>query len=321
MENGGAMTAVRQGALEWTGASRVLIADDEPDVHAVTKLTLKGLARKFGPMEFISSYSGAETVAALRRDPGIGVVLLDVVMETDHAGLEVCRAIRRELGNPLVRVLLRTGQPGVAPEQQTIDSYDIDGYLAKTETSASRLYTAVRCALKSYQELVTLERHRAYLAAAHDCAVSLQATMPVEQMLRRVLDAVLALCPAPLVLLELETFGEAAGPRRLFLYLASDPDAARAEIAAEDARVRVRAGVHRSATRAPSGLDGGFYVPVRLHDELGHGWLYLDRFAPDEPTRQTLVVLAAHAQNAIYASIALAASRERKSLVFQEAAI
>ena len=141
--------------------------------------------------------------------PGIGVVLHDVVMETDHAGLEVSRAIRRELGNPLVRVLLRTGQPGVAPEQQTIDSYDIDGYLAKTETSASRLYTAVRCALKSYQELVTLERHRAYLAAAHDCAVSLQATMPVEQMLRRVLDAVLALCPAPLVLLELETFGAA----------------------------------------------------------------------------------------------------------------
>jgi CheY-like chemotaxis protein len=316
------MAVVRQNTeLELSGVSRVLIADDEPDVHAVTKLTLKGLARKYGPMEFVSAHSGAETIAALRRDPGIGVVLLDVVMETDHAGLEVSRAIRSDLGNPLVRILLRTGQPGIAPEQQTIDAYDIDGYLAKTETSASRLYTAVRCALKSYQQLVALERHRTYLAGAHDCAVSLQATMPVEQMLRRVLDAVLTLCPAPLVLLELETFGQAAGPRRLFLYLASDPTASRAEVAAENTRVRVRAGAHAAEASGPCELDGGFYMPLRLHHELGHGWIFVDRFAPDEAKRQTLMVLAAHAQNAIYASIALAALRERRSLVFQEAAI
>jgi hypothetical protein len=74
------------------------------------------------------------------------VILLDVVMETDTAGLDLCAAIRGELGNPLVRILLRTGQPGIAPEQHTIDTYDIDGYLAKTETSSARLYTAVGCA-------------------------------------------------------------------------------------------------------------------------------------------------------------------------------
>ena len=177
--------------IQWSGRHRILIADDEPDIHAVTRLSLKPLSRKLGPTEFVSAASGKETLALLEQYPDIGVVLLDVVMETDTAGLEVCRSIRQDLDNQLVRILLRTGQPGVAPEQQTIDSYDIDGYLAKTETSSSRLYTAVRCALKSYQELINLERHSAYLTAAHDCAMSLGADTDVEVMLESILQTVL----------------------------------------------------------------------------------------------------------------------------------
>src|SRR5688572_16756374 len=140
-----------------SGNHRILIADDEPDIHAVTKLSLKSLVRKCGPIEFLSAESGAQTIEMMRRYPDIGVVLLDVVMESDHAGLDVCRTVRNELDNKLVRILLRTGQPGAAPERQTIDSYDIDGYLSKAETSSNRLYTSVRCALKSYHELCSLE--------------------------------------------------------------------------------------------------------------------------------------------------------------------
>src|SRR5690349_8604478 len=123
----------------WSGTHKILIADDEPDIHAVTKLSLKSLIRKCGPIEFLSAESGAQTLALLREHRDIGVVLLDVVMENDSAGLDVCRAVRTELDNKLVRILLRTGQPGAAPERQTIDSYDIDGYLSKAETSSNRL--------------------------------------------------------------------------------------------------------------------------------------------------------------------------------------
>lgn len=300
---------------------RILIADDEPDIHAITKLTLKGIARKYGPLEFVSAYSGAETMAALRQYPDIAVILLDVVMETDHAGLEACRAVRGDLGNRLVRILLRTGQPGVAPEQQTIDTYDIDGYLAKTETSASRLHTAVRCALKSYMELVALERHRAFLAAAHDCATSLAATVPVEQILRRILDTVFTLCPAPFAALRLETLEETWGPRHLFLYLSSDTDPVRAEWSAAAVKSRVEREIATSRPTGPAAIAQGFFVPIALHHELGRGWLFVEGLLPDDLTRKTLTLLAAHAQNAIYASVALAALRERRGSIFEEAAI
>lgn len=300
---------------------RILIADDEPDIHAVTKLSLKSLSRKCGSLEFLSASTGKQTVELMEQYPDVGVVLLDVVMETDTAGLDACRAIRERLGNSFVRILLRTGQPGVAPEQQTIDTYDIDGYLAKTETSSNRLYTAVRCALKSHQELVTLERHRRYLAAIHDCAVGLSAEVGVERMLQEVLETVLAICPAPLALLELETFEQSSGPRHLFLYLTPDATPGYAAMSAEAARARVQKATRSARPVAADVLDGGFYVPLSLHHELGQGWIFVDGFTPDELAKKSLALLAGHAQNAVYSSLALASSRERKAYVFEEASI
>ena len=83
---------------------RVLVVDDEPDVAAVTRLSLRGMDHNGRPVELVAAASGAEGVAALRADPDIAVVLLDVVMETDTAGLDACRAIREELGNRFVRI-------------------------------------------------------------------------------------------------------------------------------------------------------------------------------------------------------------------------
>jgi len=307
--------------IQQSATHRILIADDEPDIHAVTRLSLKALTRKIGPTEFLSASTGKETLALLERNPDTGLILLDVVMETDTAGLDVCRAIRADLKNSLVRILLRTGQPGVAPEQQTIESYDIDGYLAKTETSSNRLYTSVRCALKSYQELLALERHRAYLSAVHDCALSLSADAPVERMLESILETVLMICPAPLCVLELETFEHGQGPRHVFLYLSADRDTAHGALAAETARVRVQHALSTSQLSGPGLLDQGFFAPLSLHRELGHGWLFLDGLAPDELAQKAITLLAAHAQNAIYASLALGAARERQAPVFEAAHI
>ena len=302
--------------IQWGGKHRILIADDEPDVHAVTKLTLKALTRKCGPIEFLSAYSGKETLDLLEQYPDVGLILLDVVMENDRAGLDVCQAIRNDIGNSLVRILMRTGQPGIAPEQRTIDTYDIDGYLAKSETSASNLYTASRCALKSYQELVTLERHRSYLTAVSDCAMALNADMNTERMLTRVLETTLAICPAPLVALDLETFEHVQGTRRAFLHLATGSNPAENALSAEAARSRVQSALATQRVSGPTTLDNSFLIPLELHRELGYGWIYLDAFTPDELARNMLALLAGHAQNAIYASVAIAALRDRKSTVF-----
>ena len=115
----------------------VLIVDDEPDIALVTKLGLKNLRYRDRPLEFISAASGQEAIDQMRRNPDIAVILLDVVMETDTAGLDACRVIRKELQNHCVRILLRTGQPGTAPEKQTIDAFDSSRH-GRSQTTTDR---------------------------------------------------------------------------------------------------------------------------------------------------------------------------------------
>jgi response regulator RpfG family c-di-GMP phosphodiesterase len=139
---------------------RVLIVDDDVDVHAVTRLALRNVAFKGRELELFSAYSGAEAYKILRDTSDIALVLLDVVMETDDAGLILARRIREELNNQIVRVVLRTGQPGQAPEQRVIIEYDINDYKAKTELTTQKLFTTVISALRAYEGLMMLERSR-----------------------------------------------------------------------------------------------------------------------------------------------------------------
>ncbi len=142
---------------------RVLIVDDDQDVHAVTRLALRNVVFKGRELELFSAYSGAEAFDILASTPDIALVLLDVVMETDDAGLRLARRIREELHNAIVRVVLRTGQPGQAPEQKVIIEYDINDYKAKTELTTQKLFTTVISALRAYESLNMLERSRAGL--------------------------------------------------------------------------------------------------------------------------------------------------------------
>ena len=139
---------------------RVLIVDDDVDVHAVTRLALRNVSFKGRELELFSAYSGVEGYQILRDTPDIALVLLDVVMETDDAGLILARRIREELNNQIVRVVLRTGQPGQAPEQRVIIEYDINDYKAKTELTTQKLFTTVISALRAYESLMMLERSR-----------------------------------------------------------------------------------------------------------------------------------------------------------------
>jgi len=303
---------------------RVLVVDDEQDIHAVTKLSLKGLKHAGRGVELLSAASGKEALELLRANPDVAVMLLDVVMESDSAGLEACKAIRNELGNRFVRILLRTGQPGAAPERQTIDDYDIDGYLPKAEISATKLYSSVRTALRAYAELVELERHRQHLAAMHDCVAALHSFAPLKDTLQRVLGTVVAICPAPLAVLLLETFESQGNPKRYFLHLSTEADPATARTSAEAVRSAVlgadradansRASLRSDAPGgdAPRAVAGGLLVPLVVHRELGHGWIWVAEPEPDAVVQRILPMLAAHASNALYSSIAetMLAARE-----------
>jgi signal transduction histidine kinase/DNA-binding NarL/FixJ family response regulator len=139
---------------------RALIIDDDTEVHAVTRLVLNGLRFENRPLELMSAYSGQQACAILRDDPDIALAFVDVVMETEDAGLKFIRYVRDDLGNSKTRLILRTGQPGQAPERSVILDYDINDYKAKTELTNQALFTTTISALRAYSHIVALDLGR-----------------------------------------------------------------------------------------------------------------------------------------------------------------
>jgi CheY-like chemotaxis protein len=272
---------------------KILVVDDEPDISTLTKLSLKGLDHKGRKIELLDAATGREAVEVMRTNPDVALILMDVVMETNSAGLDACRRIREEIGNSLVRIVLRTGQPGQAPERQTIDQYDIDGYLPKADLTSDRLYATVRTSLKAWEELVELDRHRAYLNSIHESVVSLRSFQPLENALQCVLAAAVEICPSDLAVLSLDTFDAAGNPLAYRLHLAPDIDNIQAEAEAAVAIAKIR--------RAEK--VEGHVEPLRIHRELGYGFVYLHAVEPDRLASTMLSLLAAHAANAFYATV------------------
>jgi signal transduction histidine kinase len=136
---------------------RVLVVDDEDDVHRITRLALQRRTWRRRSFELMSCHTARETRELLRQnaDQSFHVALVDVVMETKSAGLELCRYLRTELPSSL-RIILRTGQAGVAPEEQVINDYDIDHYMSKSEMTPHRLFSTIRSCLRSSQDIDTL---------------------------------------------------------------------------------------------------------------------------------------------------------------------
>lgn len=137
---------------------KVLIVDDESEIHSVTRLVLDQLLFMGKGIQMISAHSGAEARQIISDDHEIGLILLDVVMETDHAGLDVVKYIREELKNKNVRIILRTGQPGQAPERDVIENYDINDYKNKTELTSEKLFTLTYAGLRSYSDIMHIVR-------------------------------------------------------------------------------------------------------------------------------------------------------------------
>lgn len=139
---------------------KILIADDEPDVHKVTRMVLHNFSFDGLKLELISAYSGQEAKDIMASRDDIALAMLDVVMEDEHAGLEVARYIREDLHNRYTRLVLRTGQPGQAPENEVIRNYDINDYKDKTELTTTKLNTLLYATLRSYRDICTLNLNR-----------------------------------------------------------------------------------------------------------------------------------------------------------------
>jgi response regulator RpfG family c-di-GMP phosphodiesterase len=141
-------------------AWRILIVDDEPDVHAVTELALEDLVFEGKGVKFGHAYSARQARNYLKAHADTVLVLLDVVMESDNAGLELVDVIRNQYKNSLIRIILRTGQPGLAPQREVILRYDINDYREKTELSSLKLFSSVVSALRNYRDLVVIDKNR-----------------------------------------------------------------------------------------------------------------------------------------------------------------
>jgi DNA-binding MarR family transcriptional regulator len=135
---------------------KILIVDDEAEVHTITQLALREFAYEGKSLAFLNAYSAQEAKQLIQAHPDTAIIFLDVVMETEDAGLRLVQYIREELCNALVRIILRTGQPGQAPEQVVAVNYGIDDYKTKTELTAQKLTISVVTALRAFSTLMHL---------------------------------------------------------------------------------------------------------------------------------------------------------------------
>lgn len=178
-------SVVENELAPWT----VLLVDDEPEMHSITRLALRDVEFDGRGLRFLVANSGLEARALLANEPEIALAFIDVVMETDTAGLDLVTYIRQERGDKTMRIILRTGQPGLAPERNVIRDFDINDYLHKTDATSNKLYTSTLSALRSFGDIISLqraknqlERHRDGLELVIEAASSLFKMHSLQQL-------------------------------------------------------------------------------------------------------------------------------------------
>jgi len=172
---------------------KILIVDDEEDVHLVTKMVLEKMVFNGRGVEFIHAYSAREAKEVIVHHPDVAVAIVDVVMEQDDAGLQLIKWLRSVYGNRHLRIILRTGQPGMAPEDNIIEHYEINDYKAKSELSSQKLKTSIVAALRSYRDIVTIERTREGLQIMLDASAQFYTRESIHKFTQGLMHQIVAL--------------------------------------------------------------------------------------------------------------------------------
>lgn len=176
-----------------TSGWKVLIVDDEPEVHEVTRMVLGDFEFEGRSLDFLHAHSAEQARMQLHDHDDVAVVLLDVVMETDRAGLDLVHYIRRELNNQFVRIVLRTGQPGQAPEREVVAGYDINDYKEKTELTSERLFTTLYATLRAYRDVMLIESGKRGLERVIESSVEVFSRQSSPEFTASVLEQIVKL--------------------------------------------------------------------------------------------------------------------------------
>jgi response regulator RpfG family c-di-GMP phosphodiesterase len=255
---------------------KLLVVDDEPDIRALTRLNLKGFRFADRELEILEAGSAREALQVMAQHPDIAVALIDVVMETDDAGLKLVETIRRELKNVMVRLIIRTGQPGMAPERYVIDHYDIDDYKDKTELTATRLYTGVRSAIKSFRDLRTIDLNRQGLSRVLEAAPDIYriSNQSLNQFFQGVLTQIIGLCN----LSDTSFISTMSGVIATFDDIDITVRASTGDVALQERLEHIRTQCTRSVLRGetPDGLRKDAYVVPLLVQRHPIGFIYIE---------------------------------------------
>ncbi|HON51958.1 MAG TPA: SpoIIE family protein phosphatase [Bacteroidales bacterium] len=164
---------------------KILLVDDEQDIHSAIRLALDNFTYEGKKIKFFDAYSGEEAKQILQQNTDIALILLDVVMETSHAGLDFVKFIRNDLQNHFIRVVLWTGQPGYAPKKDVILSYEINDYKTKTDLTDDNIFTAVLASIRAYNAIMTVESYRQNLEQK-----VIERTKTIEEQKKKIVDSI-----------------------------------------------------------------------------------------------------------------------------------
>jgi response regulator RpfG family c-di-GMP phosphodiesterase len=189
---------------------KILIVDDDTEVHSITTLVLKNFRYDGKGLQFLHAYTAGEAKDQIMQHPDTAVILLDVVMESNDSGLAFVEFVRKVQQNPFVRIILRTGQPGQAPEEKVIVEYDINDYKEKTELSSQKLFTVMVSSLRTYRDILIIEANRRGLRRIIDASANLFELHSLRQLASGVLTQLVSILHMDPNAIVFETSGFAA---------------------------------------------------------------------------------------------------------------
>ncbi len=176
----------------------VLIVDDEADIQLICRMNLKRLHYQGQTIQLATASSAAEAIAYMQTHPETWVILMDIVMESNHAGLDAIEVIRQY--NSTTQIVVHTGQAGLLSESEVIQRYAIEGYLNKGSENLRTMHSAVALALKAYAHRIQLDREKNAWEQASKWLRRLLGTNNTTDLRQYLLEAVLAITGSPTAL-------------------------------------------------------------------------------------------------------------------------